>query len=93
MICGPRCAVRKSAYESSHQPKAVAPSSVVTVYSAAANSGLAAVSGTVMSTGLALRASSVIVVFLVTFSFGWASQSAPWKTSGSVPTRMPASRM
>ena len=49
-----------------------------------ANSDLAPASGTVMSTGLALRASSVTVVFLVTFSFGWASQSAPLaKSSGS----------
>lgn len=70
----------------------MASSSVVTVYSAAANSCSADVAGTVMFTGLALRASSVIVVFPVTFSFGWAIQSAPWKTSRSVPTRMPASR-
>jgi hypothetical protein len=46
-----------------------------------ANSDLAAASGTVMSTGLALRASSVTVVLLVTFSFGWTSQSVPLVTS------------
>jgi hypothetical protein len=45
-----------------------------------------------MSTGLAVRASTVIVAFLVTLSFGCATQSIPLAASSGSP-RIPVLKM
>ncbi|CAM5247645.1 hypothetical protein SHIRM173S_06067 [Streptomyces hirsutus] len=72
VIFGPTLAVRRVSLPSTIQPYVTSSYLVKTENSLCRPRSLVPFTGRVMAAGLALRASSVTVVFFVTLSFGWA---------------------